>query len=497
MPADVAPRALGRYELLAKLATGGMGEIFLARSRGEAGFEKLVVVKRLLPELVGSGRFLAMLLDEARIAARLSHPNVCEIYDLGQADGERFIVMQYLEGVPFSSFVEGARHDLPFFRLVAALAQQACEGLHHAHELAGADGRPLGLVHRDVSPSNLFVTTTGIVKVLDFGIAKAPGQSETTELGFVKGKVAFMSPEQVRGEPLDRRSDLFSLGAVLFELCTGQRAFRRPSDLLVAQAILGDPIPDVRELEPAAPAALSAVIARALSRDRRERWSTAREMGERVLEAAASFGGVPTPAAIGTFVRENFAAALEARRAQVQTASTPRAPLVGPPPRAPSGAGRKGRLVVAGLGFGLVALAAVVLVLAGGLGVGATPRGDAAPVSAPPARAPLVATAPEPRPSPVAAPEPSPPAPPPARKRESATTAREEPSGGQGWISIESTPYATVWVDGRRAGVTPLIRHPVSGGPHRVRAVLPDGREQRFPMQVRAGAEAPGVHLSW
>jgi len=166
--------SIGKYTLLAKLATGGMGEIFLARLQGDGGFEKLVVVKRLLPELVADPQFVAMFLNEARIAAQLSHGNICDVYELGHEDDQYFIAMQYLNGVPFPDVVEtdtdaDRRQHL---RLVAGLMQQACEGLHHAHELSDIDGNSLGLVHRDVSPSNFFVTADGVLKVLDFGIAQ-------------------------------------------------------------------------------------------------------------------------------------------------------------------------------------------------------------------------------------------------------------------------------------------------------------------------------------
>src|SRR5688500_163675 len=271
-PVDTAaaPARLGRYQLLGRLATGGMGEIHLARLDGDGGFEKLVVVKRLLPELVASPQYVAMFLDEARLVAKLSHPNVCEVYEVGRDGHEYFLAMPYLEGVSLADLLGRPRdHDRPkHLRFVAGLIAQAAEGLHHAHELRGKDGEPLGLVHRDVSPSNLIATTAGVVKVLDFGIAKVRGATARTEVGTIKGKYAYMSPEQVRGDELDRRSDVFALGAIAWELATGKRLFKRPSDFLSAKAILEEPIPRADEADTRVPRALADVIARALERDR-------------------------------------------------------------------------------------------------------------------------------------------------------------------------------------------------------------------------------------
>ena len=213
---------LGRYELVARLATGGMGEIFLARLSGEGGFERRVVVKRLLPELVPAGQYVQMFLDEARLAARLTHPNVCEVHELGVDQGQYFIVMPYLEGVPFSRVMRRQGDARAHLRLVAGALAQACTGLHHAHELTDDAGVPIGVVHRDVSPSNLFVTADGVVKVLDFGIAKARIATSVTEKGMLKGKLAYMSPEQLGDGPIDRRSDVFCLGIVLHEALTGR-----------------------------------------------------------------------------------------------------------------------------------------------------------------------------------------------------------------------------------------------------------------------------------
>src|SRR5690349_6346582 len=276
-----------------------MAEIHLARLAGEAGFEKTVVLKRLLPELVASKAFVAMFLDEGKLVAKLDHPNVCEVHELGRDGAEYFLVMPYLDGVPASDFIARPRDPdrIAQLRVAAGIIVQACAGLHHAHELKGEDGNLLGLVHRDVSPSNLFVTTAGVVKVLDFGIAKVRGAIET-EVGTIKGKTQYMAPEQLLGEPLDRRCDVFALGIVLFELATHQRLFKRPSDYLSARAILEDPIPRADAIDPAMPRALADVIARALSRSPDDRFADARELG-RAIEAAMP-NGIASPDQIAT-----------------------------------------------------------------------------------------------------------------------------------------------------------------------------------------------------
>src|SRR4051812_7865173 len=208
LPATTEATRFGKYSLVARLATGGMAEIFLARLQGVAGFEKLVCIKRILPHLARDKQFVAMFLDEARIAARISHPNVCQVFELGEIEGSYYIAMEYLEGVPLGCFRRRAALGvLPDPRLVAGIAIQACEALHHAHQLKNTDGSVMEVVHRDVSPQNVFVTVDGIVKVLDFGIAKAQGAHAKTGTGAIKGTSAYMSPEQLRGERVDRRTD--------------------------------------------------------------------------------------------------------------------------------------------------------------------------------------------------------------------------------------------------------------------------------------------------
>src|SRR5687767_8891180 len=212
-PTGDVPRTLGRYQLLARIATGGMGEVFLARLEGAAGFEKLYAVKRILPHLASEERFRTMLISEAQIAARMSHPNICQVYELGESDGQLYIAMEYLEGTSLDGLLRAARKTERPLELgfIATVLRQTSDALHHAHELRDRDGAPLELVHRDVSPGNIFVCTSGSAKVLDFGIAKVKHGAQT-QSGTVKGKYAYMAPEQLRGGELSRSVDVFALG---------------------------------------------------------------------------------------------------------------------------------------------------------------------------------------------------------------------------------------------------------------------------------------------
>jgi serine/threonine-protein kinase len=485
-PAPAVPARLGRYQLVGRLATGGMGEIHLARLDGDGGFEKLVVVKRLLPELVASPQYVAMFLDEARLVARLSHPNICEVFEVGRDGHEYFLAMPYLEGVSLADLLGRPRdHDRPrHLRFVAGLVAQAAEGLHHAHELRGKDGEPLGLVHRDVSPSNLFATTAGVVKVLDFGIAKVRGATARTEVGTIKGKYAYMSPEQVRGDDLDRRSDVFALGIVLFELVTHQRLFKRPSDYLSAKGILEEAIPRADAVDPAVPRPLADAIARALERERDARFATARELGAAV--AAATPGGPMAPAELAEVLAQDHQSELSEQRTRQQRALAAHggatASTVSLGPKRP----RRGLA----LGLAALALAGTTALAVWQLQPPSASVPDAAPApvaaavadAAPPSDA-AAAADPAADPAADAAADPDPdPAPAPARR---------------GRVSIDSTPYATIYLGQKKLGVTPLIGLAMPAGRHRLRAVLEDGREQSFNVVVPAGKLARPVNLSW
>ena len=274
------PEPFGRYLLIHKLATGGMGEVLLARQSGPGGFDRFVAVKRLLPHLAEDGQFVQMFLDEAKLAAMLTHPNICQIHEFGCNDGSYYLAMEYLSGEALSAILERAKEqDKPVGHGIAAyIVAHACEGLHYAHERTDDDGKPLQLVHRDVSPSNIFITFDGNVKLLDFGIAKAANRITHTVAGSIKGKFGYIAPEAYQGAPLDRRTDLFSMGVVLWELLTHKRLYKREAEYLVGKAIVEEPPPDPRTVDPTIPAALAEIALRALAKKPDDRYQSALEM---------------------------------------------------------------------------------------------------------------------------------------------------------------------------------------------------------------------------
>jgi eukaryotic-like serine/threonine-protein kinase len=290
-PSSTAANTLGKYRLIAELGHGGMAEVYLAVVRGPAGFNKLVVIKQIRPQLAEDPEFLGMFLDEARLAARLSHPNVVQTNEVGQ-EGERyFIAMEYLEGQPLNRIVHRLQKTggmaLP---LHVKVLSDVLAGLHHAHEIADYDGTHLGVVHRDVTPHNVFVTYDGQVKVVDFGIAKALNSSSETRSGVLKGKVAYMAPEQARGERVDRRADVFSVGVMLWEAAAGKRLWKGVPDITILQRLLSGEIPPPRSIRPEVPEHLEAIILKALSHQRDDRYATAADL-QTALEDYLDAGG--------------------------------------------------------------------------------------------------------------------------------------------------------------------------------------------------------------
>ncbi len=274
---EMAVKAYGKYFLIKKLAEGGMAEIFLAKQLGVEGFEKNVVIKRMLPHLSAASDFVSMFLDEARLAASLTHSNIVQISDLGFADGCYFICMEYLAGEDLATVLRTEKrrgHHAPVGILLRVFTEAAI-GLHFAHEAVDPKGVPMRLVHRDISPSNIFVTYGGQVKVLDFGIAKAESRVTSTGAGVVKGKYQYMSPEQARGDAIDRRSDIFSLGVSLYEALTGVRPFARDTDLAVLKAVLGGEYQPLRGLRPDLPLEVEQIVTRAMAQEPEHRYPSA------------------------------------------------------------------------------------------------------------------------------------------------------------------------------------------------------------------------------
>jgi serine/threonine-protein kinase len=284
------PCQFGKYTLLRELASGGMARVYLAIQRSVAGFEKLVVIKRILPELARDADFVEMLLTEARTAATLDHPNVVQTFDVGEVEGTYYIAMEYINGEDIRSIVRGMKHagvrEFPLEHTLT-IVRGVCAGLAYAHEKKDMEGTALQIVHRDISPQNVLVTYSGAVKVVDFGIAKSnEAVGEKTGAGQLKGKAPYMSPEQARSAPLDHRSDIFAVGIVLFELTTGRRLFKASSEFETLKMIVELPCPAPSELVPNYPPALERIVMRALEKDPERRYQNARDM-QADLEAFA------------------------------------------------------------------------------------------------------------------------------------------------------------------------------------------------------------------
>jgi phosphate transport system substrate-binding protein len=282
---------LGDYRLIATLGSGGMAEVFLAVRSGMEGFHKLVVIKRLRTDLANqphAGKYRTLMLDEARLAARLSHPNIVHTFEVGENQGHPFLAMEYLDGQPLSRVLMAARRaDRPLpTELALQVVVDVLGALAYAHDLADYDGQPLDIVHRDVSPQNIFWTYDGVIKLVDFGVAKFARSTDETEAGVVKGKLTYMAPEQARGQAIDRRADLFVVGIVMWELLSGRRLLRAPSQAASMQRLLFEDLPSLARVVPGIAPEIADICDRALARDRDHRYATASEMRadlERVL----------------------------------------------------------------------------------------------------------------------------------------------------------------------------------------------------------------------
>ncbi|HEY5938095.1 MAG TPA: protein kinase [Kofleriaceae bacterium] len=286
---NVVGERFGKYLLVGEVATGGMAEVFLAVQKGLEGFLKVVVIKRVLPHFSNNAEFTRMFVDEARLAARLEHPNIVRTYEFGEVDGQYFTVMEYLPGEDLSKALNNlaiSRQSMPF-NIAAGIVSQVCAGLHFAHQLTDTGGRPLSLVHRDVNPANILLTYTGEVKLIDFGVAKTATNRETLN-GTIKGKIAYMAPEQLLSRGVDQRSDVFSTGVVLWEILTGRPLFMRDSEAATLYAIMNDPIPPPSRLRPDVPKQLDAIVERALARTPIDRFESAEEMGNALDEFLAT-----------------------------------------------------------------------------------------------------------------------------------------------------------------------------------------------------------------
>ena len=532
------------------LARGGMAEVYLARMSGVGGFAKLLVIKRILPHLNDDPDFVAMFVNEGRVAARLDHPNICHVYELGEVEGEVFLAMEYLDGLAWSELSplvpRGRGVEL---RVAATVIGQICEGLRYAHEYRDVDGTPMPIVHRDVSPQNLFITTEGVCKLLDFGVSKVLTEGSRTRTGMLKGKLPYMAPEQIRGEAIDARADVFSMGVVLWEALTKERLFARDSDYQIWKAITDEEIPRPTSRVAGLPPQIDAVVARALSRDVAARYPTIRAFASELRDVTAAVGGTFDQPTLRDILKSLGAGKLADRHAKVSTALgrpikssqpppipaaitsenpvvtevDPTRPLMTEPSITSSIAlrdesvrvRRKSKLLPAALALSMVAVGAAIAIAlwtadppssissAGsaesesGISSGSNVALAQPVVATTPERQPAEpqGSAPEPNDTPKvakkrAATKPAPKKPPPKPQPEPAVA---EP----GFFSIDSKPYATIYIDDKSYGDTPLFKVSLPAGKHRVRAVRADGKSQRLTITIQPGKLTSSGTLAW
>ncbi|MBP9824364.1 MAG: TonB family protein [Thermoanaerobaculia bacterium] len=327
----------GQYTLLERIAVGGMAEVWKARMKGVEGFQKTVAIKKILPHLTDSSDFVTMFIDEAKLAAQLNHNNIIHIYDLGKIGDDYFIAMEFVDGKDLRSILNSARAEsrpLPL-GLALLVGSRLASALDHAHRQKDFEGRALGLVHRDVSPQNVLISYEGDIKLCDFGIVKAVTKASKTQMGALKGKLQYMSPEQAWGRPVDARSDIFSLGSLLFEMLTGRRLFSGESEMSVLDAVREGRIQAPRDLDPRLPLEVNALVLKALARDPDDRFSSAGEMQREIDGILASLKPAPSQADLGVYLHQLFAAEAAAGAAPAFSGALP---SIAPAPAARSAA---------------------------------------------------------------------------------------------------------------------------------------------------------------
>jgi serine/threonine protein kinase len=310
------PIPFGKYVLLERISVGGMAEVFKAKSFGVEGFEKILAIKRILPSMAEDADFIEMFIDEAKICGQLNHANICQIFELGRVGESHFIAMEYVWGKDVLQMQNRFRKMRSTMKaeMAAFIASKLCEGLDYAHKKKDAAGRPLGIIHRDISPQNILISYDGELKIIDFGIAKAASRSSKTQAGVLKGKFGYMSPEQVRGLPLDRRSDVFAIGTILYELLTADRLFMGESDFETLEKVRNVAVPPVSTVNKTVPPELERIIHKALSKDVDGRYQWASEMQEELQAFLMAREPVFTAKQLSSWMREQFA--VEMKREQ-------------------------------------------------------------------------------------------------------------------------------------------------------------------------------------
>lgn len=321
-PGAGGPGGFGRYQLLEKIAAGGMAEVYRARMRGEEGFEKIVAIKRILPHMADNDDFITMFIDEAKLAAQLTHNNIIHIYDLGKEDAYHYIAMEYVEGKDLRSILKTASekgYPLPV-DLALFIASKVANALDYAHRRLGLDGKELNLVHRDVSPQNVLISFEGDIKLCDFGIAKAATKVQQTQAGALKGKLQYMSPEQAWGKKVDRRTDIFSLGIVLFEMLAGERLFSGDTDLTILEQVRDARSEPPSLKNPDVPKKVDQIVLKALAKNPQDRYQNASEMEKDINSVLYSFQPAPGPADLAIFMHRLVEASAAASDAQIDAA---------------------------------------------------------------------------------------------------------------------------------------------------------------------------------
>ncbi len=519
---------VGKYQLIRELAVGGMAEVFLARTAGPMGFEKQLVLKRILPHLARDPAFIQMFLSEATLAARLTHPNIIQIFDFGESDGSYYLAMEYIDGPSLRTLLDdslrrgGPLPPVPCARIIAS----ACEGLAFAHDFRDpATGKPLNIVHRDISPDNILLSRQGAVKVVDFGIAKATGQQHRTQTGMIKGKLAYMPPEQVRNAVLDGRVDVYALGVVFYELLTGQRPFNADSDVALMHSILFEQPPPAAQLKPDLPEPVLRILERAMAKDRDQRYPDCPSFQADLEEYILSTGKPVTTQHVAQLIAQVSPPAHDAPLPPLPPGNAPLTPTAlrpaqatGPYPADPpplkdtalrygpteispapavtasaslpagkhaSDARRTGTLRAAIAGAALLALGGGYVLWGGTEPTQPTLTAAVPAVPSPP-------TAPIPLAEPVTPTPPTPPAEPvpaEATPRQGPGELRANHDAKTGTLEFEVRPSAVVYLEGKRLGVSPPLGVlDINPGTYRVKFENKKLRKTvERPVEVKAG----------
>jgi len=502
-----------KYMLVGEIAEGGMGELFLGVQQGPEGFSKVVVVKRLVGHLMKNEEFVQMFIDEARLGARLEHPNIVKTYEFGEHAGQYYTVMEFLAGEDLRRILNKLRtppHRRLSLPLAVHIVAQICNGLHFAHELTDLQGKPLDLVHRDINPANVIVTYAGEVKIIDFGVAKVSTTTRQTVAGVIKGKIAYMSPEHILSRKVDRRSDVFSTGIILWEMLMGRPLFARDCDAATMYAVMNDPIPRPSRERPEIPPALDAIVARALARTPGERFATAEDMRVALDQIAATLPRCDGHT-IGWMMEKVFGTTrAQAKRAITQSrslahnvslvmkkttatlpifappttsSSTSALPVVALPTIAIPKARRRRWLVIDSAIASLCGVAAIFAfgswVDTGSPSTALSPPRLGAPIegAAVPGGAQVLAAA-----SPASPPRAVPPHAP-QRPRPVAGPP------GQGTLTVDTYPNALVYLDGKTLEHGSLEHRPMATGPHELVVKLPGRPAVRRSISIAADRE--------